>query len=125
MSEYEIERESRPRPRADRRRVAVLGGVLMLCMASSGCTWVALTPEAETVRVAPNEAAVADCQQVGGVRARTKSRVGFFSRSPEKVAEELATLARNDAVELGANTVLAEAPPSIEGTQRFKAYVCP
>lgn len=99
--------------------------VLGMCVNGIGCTWVALTPQAESIRVAPNEAAVADCQQVGGVRARTKARVGFFSRSTEKVALELETLAKNDSVELGANTILAEGSPSIDGAQRFRAYRCP
>jgi len=56
--------------------------------ALSGCTWVALAPDADG-------------------------------------AEELTTLARNDAPELGGNTVVAEGPVSNEGVQRFAIYNCP
>jgi len=125
MDEYEIGLEMSPRARFGRHGSWVVGLAAALCVSLAGCTWVALNPNAEGIRVAADEAAVADCQQVGGVRARTKASVGFISRSPEKVALELQTLAKNDAVELGANTILAEAPPSIEGAQRFKAYRCP
>jgi hypothetical protein len=96
-----------------------------LIVSMSACAWVELTPQAAAVKLAPNEAAVADCQHVGGVRAQTRARVGLFSRSPEKVAEELATMAKNDAVELKGNTVLAEGRPSIDGAQRFLVYRCP
>jgi hypothetical protein len=41
------------------------------------------------------------------------------------VALELETLAKNDAVDLGANTILAEGSPSIDGVQHFRAYRCP
>ena len=126
MREVGIGLEMAPRARGEARHGSwVVGLVGVLCVSVAGCTWVALNPEADGIRVAPDAASVADCQQVGGVRARTKASVGFFSRSTEKVALELETLAKNDAVELGANTILAEAPPSIDGVQHFKAYRCP
>ena len=34
-------------------------------------------------------------------------------------------LARNDAPELGGNTVVAEGPITAEGMQRFGVYACP
>jgi hypothetical protein len=100
--------------------------VILLCiLAVIGCTWVPLDPNATDVQVAPNQDAVLDCKRVGEVSARTRNSVGIFSRSSKKVSEELENLARNDAVQLGANTILAEGTPSNEGTQRFSAYRCP
>jgi hypothetical protein len=97
---------------------------VLIAIAPVGCTWVALTPEAESVRVVPPEATAA-CERVGSTKARTKASVGIFPRSDEKVAEELETLARNDAPELGGNTVVAEGPVDEEGVQRFGIYACP
>ena len=45
-------------------------------------------------------------------------------RSEAKVEEELLTLARNSAVEIGGDTLVAEGPPS-QGAQRFRIYKCP
>lgn len=96
--------------------------VVVVC--SSGCTWVALAPEAEAVRISGTDE-VEGCTRVGTTKTRTKSKVGIFARGEKKVAEELSTLARNDSVELGGNTVVAEGPVSAEGTQRFVIYDCP
>ena len=93
-------------------------------MALSGCTWVALVPDAEDVQVGESNA-LDDCVRVGTTKARTKTRIWIFSRSEKKVAEELTTLARNDAPELGGNTVVAEGPVSNDGLQRFAIYDCP
>ena len=97
---------------------------LVFSMALSGCTWVALAPDAESVRIGSGDA-LDGCTQVGTTKARTKVRVGIFARGEAKVAEELATLARNDAPELGGNTVVAEGPVSADGVQRFTIYDCP
>jgi hypothetical protein len=65
------------------------------------------------------------CTRVGTTKTRTKLKVGFFTRGEKKVAEELATLARNDAPELGGNTVVADGPVDADGMQRFSIYDCP
>ncbi len=106
------------------RSLATTTMLVVFSMALSGCTWVALTPDAEDVRVSASDA-LNDCVHVGTTKARTKTHVWLFGRSDKKVAEELATLARNDAPELGGNTVVAEGPVSDEGVQRFAIYNCP
>ena len=119
------DRSGKPVQRVGRTRAAIGVVFVSLSMSAAGCTWVPLTPEATDIRVAPTKSAVADCEHVGDIRAQTRSRIGFVSRSPEKVAEELESLARNDAVELGANVILAQGSPTLEGAQRFRAYRCP
>ena len=98
--------------------------LMALAVVSSGCTWIKLTPEAGEVQIGAANA-VANCKRVGTTKARTKTKVGFIARSQEKVAKELATLARNDATELGGNTVVADGPISADGVQRFVIYDCP
>ncbi|MAG31641.1 MAG: hypothetical protein CL908_12205 [Deltaproteobacteria bacterium] len=89
----------------------------------SACTWVALEPAGSEVRISP-ASAIEECVRVGTARARTKARIGIFARSKSQVAEELATLARNDAPGLGGDTIVADSPISADGTQRFAVYDC-
>lgn len=105
-------------------RSSVISMLLVAFIAPiSACTWVALTPEAERVEVRSSDS-LNGCHKVGTTKARSKASVGIFARSDEKVAEELATLARNDAPELGGNTVVADGPVAKDGTQRFTIYSC-
>jgi hypothetical protein len=106
------------------RSTVVASLLFTLVILSSGCTWVALTPEAAEVQIGASNA-IDGCTRVGTTKARTRLRIGFFFRSEKKVSEELTTLARNDAPELGGNTVVAEGPVDADGMQRFAVYDCP
>jgi len=96
--------------------VAVLTGWLY------GCTWVKTTPAGESVRVVSVDA-VRNCQRKSQVTVSLKDRVAGVERNPEKVAKELATLARNEGGRLGFDTVAAESAVS-EGSQVFGIYDC-
>jgi hypothetical protein len=92
-------------------------------LAASGCTWVDAVPGASRVTlVMPQH--VSQCQSLGTTTSQVKAQVGPVHRSESKVQEELLTLARNSAVEIGGDTLVAEGPPS-QGTQRFRIYKCP
>ncbi len=97
---------------------------LILIAGSTGCTWVKLAPEAEATHVGATDE-LEGCKKVGSTKARTKARIGFIARSDKKVNEELKTLARNDAPELGGNTVVPDGPVNADGMQRFTVYDCP
>lgn len=104
-----------------------LGSVVLISLtlfSTTGCTWVPLTPAGESVRLAESATSLEGCERVGAVTAQTRARVGIFARGEKKILEELVALARNDAAEMGANRVIAEGPPSVEGRQRFTAYRC-
>lgn len=110
------------RRRGATARVAMAAiGILVF---SAGCSWVALdSPEAERVRVAsPDD--VTECLRVGATKARTQPTLGIFDRSDAKVAEELETLARNDAPGLGGDTVVPEGPITLQGVQDFGVFDC-
>ena len=107
-----------------KRSLAVATVLIALITNLSGCTWVALAPDADQVRIGGSDG-VDECTRVGTTKARTKVRIGIFARNEEKVARELTTLARNDALELGGNTIVAEGPVSADGMQRFAIYDCP
>ncbi len=87
-----------------------------------GCTLVPLSPEGETVRLA-TEAEVAGCERRGTTTSTVLSRVGLFPRKEAKVREELATLARNEAAEQGANAVVPESAVE-DGRRVFGIYAC-
>lgn len=99
--------------------------VIMLLGATiaTGCTWVDPIPGASAVTLvkAPH---VVNCKPLGTTTSSVKDKVGFINRSDEKVTEELLTLAKNSAVELGGDTLVAESGP-YEGSQKFKIYKCP
>ncbi len=89
----------------------------------TACTWVQLTAEGQAVSVAePSQ--VSQCTRVGRTTARTLNEVVTVDRSAEKLQEELLILARNDAGDMGGNTIVPETVIR-EGSQVFAVYTCP
>lgn len=94
-----------------------LAAVLVL----GACTWVPIAPSAEGVRVV--RVAPTDCEKVGEIDVEVTDKVMLYKRNPLRVAEELETLARNQAASIPATDINALGEPS-EGTQRFAAWRC-
>lgn len=88
----------------------------------SSCTWVKVTPKGDGVRLVPSNKYVAQCKNLGKVNAKVVSQI-IFERNPDKVAEELANMARNEAAGMGADTIV---PISeiVDGRRVFGAYQC-
>lgn len=87
-----------------------------------GCTWVPLTDEGARVHLA-NAAQVTRYIRRGRVATRVASKIGVIPRSTDKVREELATLARNEAVHMGGDTVVPETAIQ-DGRRVFGVYAC-
>lgn len=104
------------------KRTFVTAAAMAAAVGLGACTWVKTTPAGATVRLA-SASALAGCERTGKVTVSLKNRVAGVERKPTKVAEELATLARNEAASLGGDTVVAETDPS-EGSQVFGVYRC-
>ncbi|HSX61533.1 MAG TPA: DUF4156 domain-containing protein [Tahibacter sp.] len=100
-------------------KTALLAAALVLL---SGCTWVKLDDAGTRVRVA-YDGRVDGCDKAGEVTVSVKDRVGFYDRNDLKVRDELETLARNQAVSLPADTIVARSEPR-NGEQLFDAYRC-
>ena len=96
----------------------VLTGVL----AATGCTWVDAVPGSSQVTLVQPQH-VTHCRSVGTTESSVKEKVGIVHRNEAKVQDELLTLAKNSAVAMGGDTLVAEGGP-IEGTQKFKIYNC-
>lgn len=101
-------------------RVSLMG---VLVVGISACTWVPVSQQGAEVQVfPPNE--VANCERKGKVTVSVKHKIGAIHRSGEKVALELATLARNAGAKMGGNVVSPDAEPQ-DGSQVFGVYICP
>lgn len=99
--------------------------VAILVLATvAGCTWVPMQTGASAVRVVPAGAAPAGCTKLGEIEVEVTDRVAFYERNPLRVREELETMARNEALGLGADTVQASGDPA-DGRQRFAGWRCP
>lgn len=102
------------------KRITLVAGAGLLLGA---CTWVPLATQAEAVRVR-REGDVAGCERIGKTNTRTLERVAFIPRREKKILEELESLARNEAVDMGGNSV-APLGAMLGGEQRFGIYRCP
>lgn len=102
--------------------VKSLAAVLLAASLLPACTWVDLKPQAEKVRILAAQE-VGRCREVGRVSANTKDKIGFIARSRDSVQEEVNFLARNNAADMGADT-LVPAGPLVDGEQAFKVYRC-
>lgn len=94
----------------------------LMALFLTACTWVELTPEAEDVRVV-EAVHVANCKFMGTTTVSVKSDVASFKRNPEKIQSELETLAKNEAVKLKGDTLVATTE-IVNGEQTFKVYKC-
>lgn len=96
--------------------------VMSVGLLISACTWVNENQAGKKVAITVIDA-VADCTFKGNVQVNVLHKLGFIPRSGDKVTRELQTLARNEAVKLGANALVAKGPPA-EGKQAYTAYLC-
>lgn len=98
--------------------VPVLGTLFL-----SGCNFVKLSAQAEDVLVLkPYQAR--ECEQIRRTTSQVMSKVWFVNRNEDSMSEELTTLAKNTAIELGGNAVVPDST-IVEGKQRFIVYNCP
>ena len=89
---------------------------------SVGCSWVPVSPEAESVVAVPAVQAE-DCQRIGESRVSVRDRVAAVQRAPGKVREELERLARNEAARLGGDRIVALGPVA-EGARTYAVFDC-
>ena len=96
-----------------------------LCLAIvclPACTWVEVTKEAQQVTLV-KEFNVKDCLKLGTTSATTTYKIGIIIREDETVTEELITVARNRAAELGGDSIVSKGV-AVEGKMSFDVYKC-
>jgi len=89
---------------------------------ASACTWVELADEAKEIRIVSMEHVKA-CKKLGKVVASVKNQIAGFDRSEKKVQSELETIARNTAIELKGDSIVAVSPIK-KGRQTYAVYQC-
>lgn len=101
--------------------LTIVLGVAIMSMVS-GCTWVELKPQGEKIRMlTPPE--VGRCKFLGRITSNTAATIGIFARSKDTVREEIERLARNNAADMGGDTIVPTGP-LIDGEQSFNVYRC-
>ena len=105
-------------------RTVSIVGTWVAAVTLTGCasTMVAVRPGSESVAVldAPQ---VTACQSKGSINVSVLSEVGIFTRSADAVEGNLLQLARNGAVDAGADTVVKGNSMSY-GKRSFALYQC-
>lgn len=96
----------------------VMCGSLML----SSCAWVEVTSKGESVRLVQSVKTVESCKKLGAVNTKVVSQI-IFHRDADKVAGELADLARNEAGMMGGDTIVP-ASEIVDGRRSFGVYQC-
>lgn len=106
-----------------RLTVQAAGWVMLASVAGlAGCTWIDVTPEAEKVRIVPQDR-VSDCTLRGTINAATKAEVIGLTRNIRVVTDEVDDLARLEAVDLHADTLVPLGPVD-RGARSYRAYRC-
>ena len=96
--------------------------LIAIAAMSSSCTWVKVSEQASRVAVA-NAANVRGCVHISEVNVSVPNKVGMINRNSDKVATELASMARNEAVNDLGDTIVPSS--TIEnGRQSFNVYKC-
>jgi hypothetical protein len=95
---------------------------ILAALALSACTWVKPTEGAAAVVVA-EPCKVRDCTRVSTLTTSVKHTIGSMQRKPEKVEQELTTLARNEAAIRGGDTIVPRGEVQ-EGARTFDVYRC-
>ncbi|HEV2110601.1 MAG TPA: DUF4156 domain-containing protein [Gammaproteobacteria bacterium] len=98
------------------------GLIVLCCLAAlSGC-WVTPSPVSKNVAVV-NGVQVAQCRLVGKADLSVPDKLGSLQRVPDDMENDLQTLAKNQAVNAGGDTV---APLSVQdgGKQSWGYYAC-
>ena len=96
---------------------------IVVSVISACSSWVQVTVEGQAVRLA-TATEVSSCARIGSARSKTLSRVILVERGGERLQEELLSLARNEAADLGGNTVVPESIIEVS-EQSFGVYRCP
>lgn len=97
--------------------------LIALAALTGGCSWVKVTEDGSSVAVA-NIANVRNCKKISTVSVKVKDNfIGTMKRDPNKVAQELTNLARNEAAAGGGNTIVPASAVK-EGRQSFDVYTC-
>lgn len=105
--------------KASKRNAILAAGMAAVL---GGCSFVTVDPGAKDVLVLKAER-TKDCERLGQTRVSVATQIGFIKRGKPAIAENLETLARNSAAEMGGDTITPETEVN-EGKQTFGIFDC-
>ncbi len=98
--------------------------ILGTSFALASCqSWVQLTQEGSQVEVIGDASRVTHCTRVGRARVQTLGKIVVVERGSQRLQDELLTLARNEAADLGGDTIVPESIIT-DGEQIYGVYRC-
>lgn len=96
--------------------------LILVATMASACTWVKGTEGTEEI-VVGKESNVRGCERLSETTVKVGDRLGPVHRSGDKVAQELLTMGKNEAVRLEGDTIVPKGAPE-DGRQTFMVYRC-
>lgn len=103
-------------------RTILIGSMMGILGVSGGCSWVKPKVGAELISLA-SSAQVDSCQLKGRTTSQVKDKLGILTRRTNTVSEELIALAKNAALTLGGDTIVAVSERE-GGSQEFEVFLC-
>lgn len=101
-------------------KMVLLGVSVGVSLAGCAVEWIKLTPQGENVAVL-QQSEVTNCTPNGSTTVHVPSKV-IINREPEKVQQEVRTLARNNAADRG--DAIVATGPVVNGEQTYNIYRC-
>lgn len=92
-------------------------------LACGACVWVKPVPQSDKVQIITVADTLRECEHLGRSTAITMDKILEVDRNAEKIKGELEALARNNAVEMGGDSIMAISQPK-DGRQTFAVYRC-
>ncbi len=105
-------------PKTLLRIVCITGFIAVV----TACTWVKPIPKSHYIDLVGTQY-ITNCVKKGTTKSKTLSKFVFIPRSNDKISLELVTLAKNEAVIMGGDKVVAESDLN-GGGQVFGIYLC-
>lgn len=96
--------------------------LFMITIFLSACTWVEPTKGSTEVLLV-KAGNVSNCNKLGTTRASVTHKIGVLTRDEESVREDLVAIAKNSAVKLGGDSIVAR-DPIVDGNLDFDVYKC-
>lgn len=94
----------------------------ILSLSLAACSWVEPLPGAHSVTVVKS-LEKNQCTKLGTTNTNALDAVGIYQRDEDAIIKDLLMLAKNEAVRMGGDTIIAET--SLEkGRMRFGIYRC-
>lgn len=96
--------------------------IVTAVLSISACSWVKPLPGAFHVALLSADE-VTDCQKLGSTHATVLDKVGLYNRDEEAVKNDLVAVARNEAVNMRGDTIVATSVLK-DGKMDFAIYRC-